>query len=291
MLAIRFRGKIDWWDDKDMSNLVQVKEETYAIDHLKNISISFISSDVSLTFTEASDIKVIQYGKKDLDSKYFFEATHTDSSLNILQSRKTRNFCFLFCFFPQNRIEVQIPKAYQNTLKVKTTSGDIELTSISLEELDLHSTSGDIIVNGVIESPKINIETVSGEIEVDSIQTKEGYVKTVSGDIKANRLVADTIKTTTVSGDVDFAVLEGSVSLSTTSGDVDLERFLLQGDSNIHTVSGDVKVSLQEGSSCELKLKSVSGDKKLPNDSAIVADAKYVFSIKTTSGDITVYKK
>ena len=96
MLAIRFRGKIDWWDDKDMSNLVQVKEETYAIDHLKNISISFISSDVSLTFTEASDIKVIQYGKKDLDSKYFFEATHTDSSLNILQSRKTRNFCSAF---------------------------------------------------------------------------------------------------------------------------------------------------------------------------------------------------
>lgn len=171
-----------------------------------------------------------------------------------------------------NELKVRAMVPHGAGVKVKTASADTDLEG-HFGPLGINSVSGDFRLRGEVAGDA-SLKTVSGDAELDrvegdlSVQTVSGDVrsgpvagsanaKTVSGDIRFDAVSAGDVRFTSVSGDVEIGIAEGSavdVDAGSTSGDLSSEVPLgsepLEGEGGHaptvvlrgRTVSGDVKV-------------------------------------------------
>jgi hypothetical protein len=136
--------------------------------------------------------------------------------------------------------------------------GDGSDLAISLPagvQLQIESVSSDIKLRGFTGA--VAIRTVSGDVAADEIGALT-HVNTMSGDITLSD-GNGSVKVMTTSGDVDVSLSASDISVDSVSGDVDLE--LESFDSvKASTVSGELEIegSLNLGGSIESR--TVSGD-------------------------------
>lgn len=140
-----------------------------------------------------------------------------------------------------------------------------------------------IKVNNEKRSGFFRFNSAEPEIELKIKVPKNMHsveVQTTSGEMRAVQLVCDSVKLTSVSGDIATRNMEGQIlSIHTTSGDV--HTWVSKEEAlSITTTSGDVTVHEKKGS--ELTLESKSGDIQLLN----VEDK--TIAVSTMSGDISV---
>lgn len=279
------------------------KEEYIEIADIKELEIDFKSSDLNLYFTEDDKVRVIQYAYNELKDNETFSVSNSSSSITISENTRPH-----FFYFNIKAYDVYIPKQYENSLKIKAVSGDIEINeALKFSKLDISSTSGDIKMQD-IEAKTIEVESVSGDIRLGNLKEESLKLKTTSGDIGVSsvegKIEAKTtsgdifikdakgqIEAKSTSGDIVFEQLEGKVDLQTVSGNIECEDFKITGDSNIKTTSGEVKTYLNEESNCEIDTDTVSGNVTLPNRRNVMGKEPYVMlKIKTTSGNIRLEK-
>lgn len=224
----------------------------YYNQEVRTIHIESISSDVTLKETEETQIHVEVYGKEN----EYVESKIENETLNI--SKKGKIFCFGFCFFKEEII-VYVPKDVLLNIEVKTTSGDIEMSSIKGNEVNLKSTSGDLKLGEVNTA---DLYSTSGEIILEKGNTIQ--VKTTSGDISLNRI-------------------ETKLNAESVSGDIKINSLEIENDSKIKTTSGDVLIN--EINNAYIETNTVSGDIAIENNNRYATNT---LTIKTTSGDIRV---
>lgn len=148
-------------------------------------------------------------------------------------------------------LQIELPHflaAQLQQLKIRTTSGDLELKGIKARSIDLN--------------------TASGDMEGHDLQAEEMHIVCVSGDteleLQAQRLFAKS-----VSGDMDLTISKSPESLT------------------LQSVSGDIDVRLPQGSACRLQHHSVSGDVHVRGLAVNVPGAPE-YSFRTVSGDINI---
>lgn len=128
---------------------------------------------------------------------------------------------------------------------------------------------------------KVKVNATSADIE-STIKNYLSYeIKLTSGDIEIKNAKKLTGKAT--SGDIEVDNISNYIDFKCTSGDIDISNLTLTKDSKINVTSGDVKIRKIADAYVETSVKS--GDVRLKNNDR---HAKYVLSIKTTSGDIKV---
>lgn len=136
-----------------------------------------------------------------------------------------------------------------------------------LGQLKIRTTSGDLDLNG-IKARSIDLNTASGDMEGHALQAEEMHIECVSGDadleLQAQRLFAKS-----VSGDMELTLMAGPESMT------------------LQSVSGDIEVRLPEGSPCRLRHHSVSGDVHV-RGLAVNAPGAPEYSLRTVSGDINI---
>lgn len=134
-------------------------------------------------------------------------------------------------------------------------------------QLKIRTTSGDLDLNG-IKARSIDLNTASGDMEGHALQAEEMHIECVSGDadleLQAQRLFAKS-----VSGDMELTLMAGPESMT------------------LQSVSGDIEVRLPEGSPCRLRHHSVSGDVHV-RGLAVNAPGAPEYSLRTVSGDINI---
>lgn len=110
-------------------------------------------------------------------------------------------------------------------LKIKTVSGDIELGGAECQNITAESTSGDTEFSMAYASEKISIQSVSGEVELHGCDGDSVWIKTVSGDVSGSFLTEKVFITDTQSGDVEVPVSStgGKCEIKTTSGDIEFD--------------------------------------------------------------------
>lgn len=167
-------------------------------------------------------------------------------------------------------VRARVP--HSSSVKVKTASSDMDFAGRFLG-VDVNAVSGDLRIRGEV-GDDVKVKTVSGDVELDhvggdlSVQSVSGDVrarridrgadlKSVSGDIRLEALVGGEVRFTSVSGDVEFGIAQGSildVDAGSTSGDLSSEVPLAsnlgdtgEGDGPTvvvrgKTISGDVRV-------------------------------------------------
>ena len=174
-------------------------------------------------------------------------------------------------------LQIYLPAAHYRTLKVETSSGEIDSDGPDWDQVQLKSSSGDIwlweISTGALEIESSSGETYLSDVQADSlrIQSVSGGVSVYggsfgeisvsgsSGDVSVSSLSAGKTQIRTVSGAqwISFAQLE-ELQLKSSSGDLDLSGTSCAGSLSANTVSG--QIYLTETDATGMELSSSSGD-------------------------------
>jgi DUF4097 and DUF4098 domain-containing protein YvlB len=173
-----------------------------------------------------------------------------------------------------NDLRVRASLPHGAGVKVKTASADTRLDG-HFGPLGINSVSGDVRLRGEVDGDA-QLKTVSGDAELDR----------VDGDLSAH----------TVSGDLRIGPVKGSVDTKTVSGDVRVQS-VAAGDVRFTSVSGDIEIGIAQGSALDVDAGSTSGDlsSEVPLASEPVAGEggaapTVVLRGRTVSGDVKVFR-
>ena len=208
----------------------------------------------------------------------------------IIQSKKENKTFFGSIFGKQDNTELVVVIPSWMSSRVKTVSGDIQITNFSTNMV-IKSVSGDIEIDQL--NGNLNAQSISGDIGLKSFKgsleiasksgdikiedsTIHGVMKTYSGDINIRGSKAINLDVSDFSGDVmiDNTYADQNLLCKTFSGDIDIKLNNLTGYIVGSSTSGEIKLVQNNNSQIDL-ISQTYGDK---SNSLQV-------QIKTTSGD------
>lgn len=141
---------------------------------------------------------------------------------------------------------------------IETSSGNIEVSGMTAEKLDIQSYSGKIDISEISATDKINIGTQSGAISAGNVNASNIAVNSYSGKVNLENSVAETLLSVeTTSGNVIFNNCDaGEISVNTYSGSVSgtllSDKIFLtsthSGSINVPTSSGTEKCTINTSS-------------------------------------------
>ena len=246
-------------------------EHTFQTPLPLTLEVSIPSGDIEVETDAAEETALTIDGDERMLEA--IEVRHDGNRVTVNMRDKGRFGISIGTLFGNGGLLVRARIPHGASVKVKTASADTELSG-QFAKLELNSASGDVRLRGqVAEDAKI--KTVSGDVELDRVDG-DLSVQCVSGDIRA-RAVAGSVDTKSVSGDIRLDAL--------TAGDV---RFT--------SVSGDIEIGIAQGSLIDVDAGSTSGD--LTSDvplgrepvSGEAGGPTVVLRGRTVSGDVRVFR-
>jgi len=200
-----------------------------------------------------------------------------DGDRVVVALRGKSKFGFVVQFgshvFGNAGIDVRARIPHAASVKIKTASSDMDLAG-RFQEIDVNGVSGDLRIRGEV-AEDVKVKTVSGDVELEHVG-RDLSVQSVSGDVRAARI-------------------GGTADLKSVSGDMRLEA-LVSGEARFTSVSGDVEIGIAQGSLLDVDAGSTSGDlsSEVPLASGPVDEAgdgpTVVLRGKTISGDVRVFR-
>lgn len=267
---------------KDFTKINTMKYETKTYDiteHFSDIRVNEISGDLKLMKSSDGSCRAVCR-----DSDKIFHAVGVDNGTLVIEQRDGRKWyehIGIFLFSEDLGIDVYLPDAEYERLKVKTVSGDVEIgKELSFGDAEIVTTSGD--VNGIFSATgRVSVSAVSGDADIGGFDCLETEISTTSGDIEVSGIKCNSFKARTTSGEVDISGSEcRSLRVNTTSGDADFYDVIVSDTFSAESVSGEITLERCDGGS--LWLKTVSGDVE-----GLLLSEK-IFYTDTTSGDVNV---
>jgi DUF4097 and DUF4098 domain-containing protein YvlB len=222
-------------------------------DSVQEIQLDLSSNDIIILPSKDSDLH-ISYPS---GGNYAYD-TETDietgqNTLVFYQLPKDGAFLSHFSFSftkTTGAITVELPEGYSGSITCSVTSGNISAEGISLGQVQISTSSGDVALTGCWVSGKTELSSVSGELVLEDCTVSDSLsLSSTSGDIQ--------LKSTAVSGDLTADSISGDISLllsgspkhrfeglSTVSGDISTAGGDPNGDRSIsaNTTSGDIHI-------------------------------------------------
>lgn len=234
------------------------------------LDIEWAAGEVNIVFSK-SEFR-IEEEPKDLPDEEKFQWKLDGTTLKIRSSNQFK----LINLSGEKKLTVTIPEgANLKVLKAEVASADINVASVSANEVELDTASG-----------KINCEAIyANTVKLDSS----------SGDIYLGKVSADKFEVDSASGNV--RVDEADVSeteIGTASGEVEAGFSKVPRNMEIDTASGKVSVALPEDGDYTVDVETASGDvafgvpAKMKGDEFVVGNGGPRLEIETASGDVFV---
>lgn len=236
----------------------KTSEKSYPINNnIKNFEISLESQNINVNEYDGDNILVeiknnrnsnAELSKTENGDKMIFNSNHS------IPSRSTVNISI-----PQKIIK-------DLSLKLTTSSGDMNLSNLNINSISTFTSSGEIYMSN------INLDYIS--------------LNSSSGDISLNNLFASDTKINSTSGEIDCIGNFGTLYSSSTSGDMNFSFTDSLKKSSFGSVSGDISLNIPTQCGYKINYYTVSGDTSFSTLSNGSEEA--LIDIKTTSGDISV---
>ena len=168
-------------------------------------------------------------------------------------------------------ITVSIPYDFneRGTLKIITSSGDIDTSNLSMNTL--------------------NLSTASGEINISNLNLNYLSLNSSSGDIDFNTMtVLNETKLNSSSGSITGSGALGTVNGSTSSGDIELKFKNSLSNTSLSTTSGSVALYIPKNLGYKINYDTISGDLDSSHKQLSSGDESSLININTTSGDLSI---
>jgi len=286
-------------------NTTTAEVKTYAVEQaFENIDIHSLSNNVELSAADGEQCKVVCTET----ARTACAVSVENGTLTVTQKDPRRwyeHFGIYWAFDDTHEMKIQVflPAAQEyRDLTVSTQSGDIfvgepfgfetaDLSTTSgnmdfgsaVNNLSLHSTSGNITCQKISMATSIQAETTSGNVDLSKISTVDLSVSTTSGNLNLFEIYAT-----------------GDVVLESTSGISQLEKVTAKSFT-ITTTSGDIKLTYADAEELDIESNSgkVTGNLLSEKNFAVSTTSGEVdvpysrgdagrCTVKTTSGDITL---
>lgn len=248
----------------------KVMENDYNVSDVKTIESNLREADITFSYSNTDQIKVVVYDKKD-DTKV--NVSLNDGVLRI--SFDGPFICFGFCYY-ERKVEVYLPDNFDGNLDLTSASGDVTISNFPNSNVKVKTASGDVQIN---EANKVEVKTASGDVDIFEANTIN--VSTISGDVEINS--ANEIIGSTTSGDVEISEIKEVIDFTSVSGEIDIIHANLIKNSKLSTVSGDIEI--ESLNPIYVSTKTTSGDVMVRGDDR---RSNIELSVKTTSGDIEI---
>lgn len=236
----------------------------YSIDdNINEIDFNMNSQDIEIVNTDSTELNV--------KIKSF---SSSSAQLNLLKTNNKITFSPTVDIPDNAQVIISIPSDVSDrlTLKLTTSSGDINLNNVSSNTLNASSASGDINLNSC-NLNYLYTSTSSGDINLTSVNS---YIETnlycLSGSIY---------------GTGNFAVLTGTTS----SGDIELTFENKLNNVYLNDNSGDIDLYVPSNCGYEVNYNTVSGELNSPEGILTNGDKSNTINVNTTSGDLNIQLK
>ena len=271
-------------------------ELRFSLDTVSGLTISYDEETITFFESDSDDLVIKEYMTKSKGS-YYAKVTERNNSIHISEGDKP--------FFKDGfsrYIEVYLPVAYRENLKVTTTNGIIDFSGIDLElsSLRVDSASGAIILDRALAS-NIHLSSTSGILDLGNIQAGQIRLETTSGSVTCDELNGYVTYTST-SGNVDIKSAIGSGSYTAdNSGKLNVVYTAVDGDLSFFNKNENIVLTLPSDLEFifEATTKNGSISTAFQQDvtingrttSGIVGDNPTVtVKVETNNGDIQVTK-
>ena len=206
---------------------------------LREVNVSLDSDDITVKSAEGTDV-VIEWeaGREGVEQPTVTLEEHT---LTVRRANPDVFKTFFSVFQKEGgKVTVCVPRGYAADYVLSTTSGDIRLYAIDVDQVKVNTTSGDV-----------RVEPDAG------IRAKEIEVTTISGGATVSACAGDVV-VSTVSGRQFVSCDANRVDLNVVSGKVHAEGASEEWE--ISSVSGDVEVLCTVAPTRKVQVNSMSAN-------------------------------
>lgn len=227
-------------------------------------NISIIDTTADITFVSVADGAASVTLREESTAKH--TVTVEDGTLRIENTGETAWYQRIGIHFDTPSITVAIPQKQYGSLSVQITTGDIALSDLSVDSMELKTSTGSIRISNTTCTGDAAIHVTTGPVRVSDLPCKNLTSTGNTGDISlANVLAASVIRIQRTTGDISFDRCDagelqiqtntGSVTGSllsekcfitkTTTGDIDTPRSVPGSICRIQTTTGDIRITVE----------------------------------------------
>ena len=214
---------------------------------LRKIDVQLDADDVQIIKADGMQVETL-WEAKNVDGEPVI--TYENHTLSIRRKNPDVFKTFFSVFQKEGgRITVRIPRGYAADYAISTTSGDVHITGVDVDNVKISTTSGSVRVepDTRTRAEDIAVTTVSGHATVSAC--------------------ADTIEVTTVSGGQFISCDAHKVDVNVVSGKVHVEGACDEWE--VSAVSGEVELLCTVAPTKKVQISSVHGDVHLALPSEI----------------------
>ena len=236
------------------SDASEYNELTFSLSGIKELIISYDDEDVSFFESDRDELVIREYMSEDKES-YHAEVVEEDGTIKISEGGKP-----LFKGDFTRYIEVYLPAAYSQSLKVTTTDGDIDMSHIELDmdNIRVDCTSGTFRLNKATAG-KIYFSSTSGRLDLGSVKGGSIKIETTDGEVSCEKAEGK-VKYTSTSGTGEFLSVIGSGSYrAENSGKLSVRYDEVTGDLSFFNKNDNVQVKLPKDLSFEFEAVTKNG--------------------------------
>lgn len=257
---------------------------------VKRVDVNLLSQDIALVPGQGDQVVVHLKGKEGIH----LNARLAGETLYITRQEEnagkgSRWWGWVWFSSWGEEVEVELPASCCPRLTVHTTSGDLRMRDIAVQDVRLDTMSGDITlqVDPARRMREVMLKSTSGDINVTCSAERMEF-QSMSGDVTF-RGDCPELTAQSISGDVDLQGCFEQARMKSTSGDICLEEqghALRQVDAK--TTSGDVDIRLPKDTpSVHFTGKSSVGDIRnhFPD---LGMENSVCINAQTTSGDVKI---
>lgn len=217
------------WDFTKLStveyetNTVEYETNTYEFsEEFTCLSLDADVADVSILPAADGVCRVACYEERKMKHSVAVE----DGTLVIRAADQREWFdrVGIFTGFPE--ITVWLPEGMAaEQMEIKVTTGDIHMETVSTDAVNISTTTGDVVLTGVLAEHELNIRGTTGDVRFDGCDAPKITVRASTGSVKGSLLTGKEFNAQTTTGSVKVPADApgGTCEVTTTTGSIKLE--------------------------------------------------------------------
>ena len=233
---------INKWDFSKLSTVDYNHGIYHIYDKFSNISVKSKTADVYFEISDTDECSVVVHDQDNL--RYTVEVKGDTLVIDVVDERKW--YEHIYISFERHKIYVSVPEEYYlSAVKAKASTGDIHMTDMIVDDIDLSVSTGNIFISNVDCKKNIKTEVSTGDTKINDSKSRNFISDGSTGDVQLSNVI-----------------VEGMLSIERSTGDVKFTR-CDAGEIYVETSTGDITGSLLRNMS--FYVEADTGDVELPD--------------------------
>lgn len=242
------------WDFTKLSTVKYHSNEHNVYEAFQNIDISTDTAHIRFVPSNNDNTSIVCREKKNIN--HSVEVANGTLSIKCNDTRKWYEYVEIMSFGTPE-ITVYLPETEYKSLTVKGSTGDVEIPPfLSFDSIDVKISTGDI--ESCASAETIRLKASTGDISVESVTAKSLDVSASTGDVEIENVKAENIGIYVTTGDTDIDnVICNNISSDGTTGDITLNNTVVSEQLKVKRNTGDVQLNRCDAD--EITIKTTTG--------------------------------